>query len=220
MKIGKIDNKGTGKIFNNSFLEKLTKTNFLIPVVMYYVFSVACIIYAVFFTQVNMWHFIYMFPSGLIVFTLVEYLIHRYLFHFTPHSEKQEQLLYTIHGVHHEFPKDKDRLVMPPLMSILLALLFYVVFRIMVGEYVWLFFPGFLSGYSTYLIIHYAVHRYRPPSNFLKVLWRHHSLHHYKSDQTAYSVSFPLWDYLFGTMPSRASSSDKKAADRLPDYQD
>lgn len=59
---------------------------------------------------------------------------------------------------------------MPPLISIGLAVLFYLLFRLLAGDYVWLFFPGFLAGYSTYLVIHYAVHRYKPPRNFLKYL--------------------------------------------------
>lgn len=218
MKDFRIDNKGSGQIFKNKLLEKLTRTHFLIPVTMYYIFSALCIGYAYFYTELELWKLIYMFPLGWLTFTLVEYLIHRYIFHFSPENEKQEQIQYSIHGVHHEFPKDKDRLVMPPMMSIILAIGFYGLFRLLAGDYVWLFFPGFLSGYSSYLIIHYAVHRFRPPGNFLKIFWRHHSLHHYKSDDTAFSVSFPLWDYIFGTMPGHHSVSDKQAADRLPDH--
>lgn len=198
----KIKNKGTTSLFENRLLEALTRTHFAFPVTLYLVVSVAILIYAGFYTQLEMWRALYMVPLGLITFSLVEYCIHRFVFHFHPTTEKGQQLKYKIHGVHHEYPKDKDRLVMPPVLSIVLATLFYGIFSFISGKYVLLFFPGFLSGYSIYLFIHYAVHRFRPPRNFLKVLWTHHALHHYKSEDTAFGVSMPAWDYLFGTMPA------------------
>jgi sterol desaturase/sphingolipid hydroxylase (fatty acid hydroxylase superfamily) len=205
-------------MFGNQLLEALTRTHFAVPVIMYYAVGIAFLTYAALYTDLNMWHALYMVPVGLMVFTFVEYLIHRFLFHFEAKSESQKKIKYNIHGVHHEYPKDKDRLVMPPVMSIGLAVAFYFLFDVMMGEYALFFFPGFLAGYSTYLLIHYAVHRYRPPRNFLGYLWKHHSLHHYKSENTAYSVSFPLWDILFGTMPFKGKQRDKGAENKLPDY--
>jgi 4-hydroxysphinganine ceramide fatty acyl 2-hydroxylase len=218
MKDIKISNKGTARLFSNNFLEKLTRTHFLVPVLLYFLISAVCIAYAIYFTDVQMWKLIYLFPFGMVTFSLVEYLIHRFVFHFKPTNDNQVSIQYHIHGVHHEYPRDKDRLVMPPVMSVAIALLFFGLFRLIIKENVWLFFPGFTAGYSTYLLIHYAVHRYKPPANFLKYLWRHHSLHHYHSTETAFSVSFPLWDYLFGTMPVRRKTSVlPEIANRLPD---
>jgi sterol desaturase/sphingolipid hydroxylase (fatty acid hydroxylase superfamily) len=137
---------------------------------------------------------------------LVEYLLHRFVFHFDPKNEKQADIKFKIHGVHHAYPRDKDRLAMPPVISIVLALFFYGLFRLILGSDVIMFFPGFLAGYSTYLIIHYAVHRFRPPLNFLKILWTHHALHHYKDENTAFAVSMPVWDYIFRTLPEKPSS--------------
>ncbi len=217
MKDFRIDNKGTKRLFENRFLERLTRTHFIIPVLFYYVMAAVCIIYATFLIPTQMWRLTYLFPAGFIVFTLVEYLIHRFIFHFNPKNEREEKIQYSIHGVHHEFPKDKDRLVMPPVISFVLSVVFFGLFYVVAGNYAWLFFPGFTSGYSTYLIIHYAIHRFRPPANFLKYLWKHHSLHHYKSTESAFSVSFPLWDYIFGTMPVKIHPHDHDEH-RMPDY--
>jgi 4-hydroxysphinganine ceramide fatty acyl 2-hydroxylase len=213
----KISNHGSGQVFKNPVMEWLTRTHFLFPVILYFSLAGVCIAYAIFFTELKIWKLVYMFPLGLLTFTLVEYLIHRFLFHFEAKTEKQQKLKYSIHGVHHEFPKDKDRLVMPPVLSVVLAVLFFYFFKLIADNYVWLFYPGFLAGYSTYLLIHYSVHRYRPPRNFLKYLWKHHSLHHYKSEDMAFSVSFPLWDHVFGTMPA-LKKNDRVAQDKLPDY--
>jgi 4-hydroxysphinganine ceramide fatty acyl 2-hydroxylase len=218
MSKNKISNTGTTKLSDNKVIETLSRTHFAFPVIMYYAVGIVFLVYAGFFTDLNMIHALYLVPCGLIVFSLVEYLIHRFLFHFEAKSQQQEQWKYNVHGVHHEYPKDKDRLVMPPVVSIGLSVLFYFLFEYLIGNYVLLFFPGFLAGYSTYLFIHYAVHRYRPPKNFLGYLWKHHALHHYKSEKTAFSVSLPLWDFIFRTMPETNQSKDTVLENKLPDY--
>lgn len=218
MKDVRISNTGTDRLFKSGLLERLTRTNFLFPVIFYYAASAGCLLYAVIQSENNSWYNLLLLPCGMLAFTLVEYLLHRFVFHFRAETPKEQKLKYTIHGVHHAFPKDKDRLVMPPIISVGVALLFWIFFYALTGEFVWYLFSGFLAGYSTYLIIHYSVHRHRPPKNFLKVLWRHHSLHHYYSDDVAFSVSFPLWDWIFGTMPSQKGKGSSKESGMLPDH--
>jgi len=215
MKNIKVDNKGSGQLFENKILERLTRTPFIVPVLFYYVVALICIWHAFANLSVNLLNNIWMIPSGMIAFSFVEYLIHRFLFHFNASSHKQEKVQYSIHGIHHEYPRDKDRLVMPIFISVILAFLFYLFFNLVFGNSGILFFAGFMAGYSSYLVIHYAVHAMKPPQNFLKYLWKHHSLHHYASVHTAYSVSFPIWDLIFGTMPS--PKERMKVSEKLPD---
>jgi hypothetical protein len=84
---------------------------------------------------------------------------------------------YLIHGVHHEFPKDKDRLAMPPLVSVTIATVLLLLFRVILGDLAFSFLPGFIVGYAYYLSVHYIVHVYQPPKNFFKVLWINHGIH-------------------------------------------
>jgi sterol desaturase/sphingolipid hydroxylase (fatty acid hydroxylase superfamily) len=197
----KPNNKGTKQLFENPVLEGLSRTNFWFPVSLYYVLSIVVLTYGLATESFNWWGVPLIFIIGLLSFSFAEYLIHRFIFHFVPKNDKQKKLLYAMHGVHHEFPRDKDRLVMPPVVSIILAIVFFFLFQLLIGKYAFIFFPGFASGYSTYLFIHYMVHAYRPPQNFLKLLWKHHTLHHYKDTDAAFAVSFPFWDILFKTMP-------------------
>jgi hypothetical protein len=62
---------------------------------------------------------------GLILWTLIEYGVHRFVFHFKPRNAWQERISFLFHGVHHAQPMAKSRLVMPPAVSIPLALLFH-----------------------------------------------------------------------------------------------
>ncbi|REJ80432.1 MAG: hypothetical protein DWQ33_12525 [Bacteroidetes bacterium] len=142
----KIDNKGTTQLYKNPILEKLTRTNFLFPVILYYLISAFCISYlAIYRPEVKLVAYSWLFLIGLILFTLVEYLIHRFVFHFNAETEKEQQLQYNIHGVHHEYPRDKDRLVMPPVLSIFLASFFFVLFRYTIGIYGVILFAGFAA---------------------------------------------------------------------------
>ncbi len=217
MKDFKIDNRGSATLFRNPFLERLTRTHFATPVILYLVVAVLFIGYYLRYANLSPWHLLWLYPLGAFAFTFIEYLIHRFIFHFNATTEKQLELQYHMHGVHHEFPRDKDRLVMPPILSFLIAVGFFFLFKVSIQDYTYGFFPGFISGYSFYLLIHYVVHASKPPRNFLKYWWKHHSLHHYSSIHTAYSVSMPLWDILFGTMPQRSGNYQLKNSEKLPD---
>jgi 4-hydroxysphinganine ceramide fatty acyl 2-hydroxylase len=206
-----ISNKGSKIMFSNIILEKLTRTHFLIPIVLYTTVSVFCIWMENRTSSILPgWLQFVLFTIGVLVFTLVEYCIHRFVFHFNAETEQQQKIQYNIHGVHHEYPRDKDRLVMPPVISVFLALFFYFIFFIITGKYHMPLFAGFIEGYCVYLFIHYAIHRFRTPKNFLKILWKHHSLHHYGKCDTAFAVSFPFWDYVFNTMPQTNKIEDSK----------
>jgi sterol desaturase/sphingolipid hydroxylase (fatty acid hydroxylase superfamily) len=140
---------------------------------------------------------------GILAFTLVEYLMHKHFFHMEPDTPLKDKLQYNVHGVHHDYPRDKDRLAMPPFVSAAYSAILYLVFTLLMGDFALYFLPGFLLGYSGYLGVHYVVHVYNPPKNFLKVLWVNHAIHHYKDPDSAFGVSSPLWDYLLGTLPKK-----------------
>ena len=147
------------------------------------------------------------FAGGLAAWTLLEYVLHRWVFHFTPNpdSELALDVHFLIHGVHHDWPHDADRLVMPPVLSVLLGVVFGLPIYLVAGPD--LFFPifaGLVTGYLWYDMTHYAVHHVKPRTELGARLRRHHYLHHFKVPDARYGVSTPLWDYVFGTMPRDA----------------
>jgi sterol desaturase/sphingolipid hydroxylase (fatty acid hydroxylase superfamily) len=196
----KPQNKGTKQLFQNPILEKLSRTHISVPLIIFFSYATALLYWSVTHTSLSMGTTVLMFFLGVISFTWVEYNVHRYFFHMTPDTEKRAKIQYTMHGVHHEFPKDKDRLAMPPVLSITVATILLLVFRLILGDFVFSFLPGFLVGYAGYLSVHYMVHAFQPPNNIFKVLWVNHGVHHYKNGDGVYGVSSPLWDYIYGTM--------------------
>ncbi len=199
----KPQNQGTRRLFKNPILEKLTRTHISIPLIIFFAYASALLYWSLTHTSLSMATTLLTFFIGMLSWTLMEYFIHRYIFHMTAESERRAKLQYTLHGVHHEFPKDKERLAMPPIVSISIATLLLLLFRLFLGDFVFSFLPGFLVGYASYLSVHYMIHSFQPPRNFLKVLWVNHSIHHYKNGENVFGVSSPLWDYVFGTMAKK-----------------
>lgn len=192
-------NTGTRPLFDNPILEALSRTHIAVPITMWLTLSAFLGWYAFTYTDMSTGLITGLFTAGLFVFTLFEYVLHRYLYHLEPTNETRAKIQYTFHGIHHEFPKDKTRLAMPPALAIFVAAFFFGVFFLLMGEAAYAFFPGFLVGYSGYLAVHFIVHAYAPPKNIFKWLWINHSIHHYKNPESNYGVSSPMWDYIFGT---------------------
>jgi sterol desaturase/sphingolipid hydroxylase (fatty acid hydroxylase superfamily) len=196
-------NQGTKQLFSNPILERLTRAHIAIPVSIFVTFSIALLYWSITQTNLSPWFSASMFSLGLLLFTWVEYMTHRYVFHMKTYTQAREKIQYLIHGVHHEFPKDKDRLAMPPLLSVTIATILLLVLKVLLGDVVFSFLPGFMVGYTAYISIHYLVHAYPPPKGFFKFLWVNHSIHHYRDGEIIFGVSSPLWDYIYGTMHER-----------------
>lgn len=196
-------NEGTTKIFDNPILEKLTRTHIAIPITILNAAALVVLYWGLFKIGLGIVETIILFLAGFLAFTLIEYLIHKYVFHMLPNTKLKADIQYKVHGVHHDYPKDKDRLAMPPIMSAILSALFFLFFRFIMGDFAYGFLPGFLFGYTSYLFVHYIVHAWQPPNNIFKELWIHHGIHHYKDSERAYGVSSPLWDFIFRTMPKK-----------------
>ena len=187
--------------FKNPLLEKLSRTHISVPLTLFSIYSGALLYYSLTYTELSMIITVSLFALGLLAFTLTEYLMHRYVFHMATYTEWRKKIQYTSHGVHHEFPKDKTRLAMPPIASVTLSTALLLLLRLVMGDLVFAFLPGFLMGYAGYLFVHYIIHSYQPPKNAFKILWIHHGIHHFKNNERAFGVSSPLWDYIFRTMP-------------------
>jgi dihydroceramide fatty acyl 2-hydroxylase len=145
-----------------------------------------------------------LFAAGLFLWTLTEYWLHRLVFHWEPDHPIGARLHFVIHGVHHDHPNDRLRLVMPPGASIPLALIFLGLFVLIFGSAAaYPIFAGFIAGYLTYDYTHYHLHHHTPRTKLGKQLREQHMRHHFQDHRYGYGVSSPIWDAVFGTLPRR-----------------
>jgi len=153
------------------------------------------------------WSALPAFVSGLFLWSAAEYALHRFIFHYQPHTPLGHRISFLMHGVHHAQPRVKTRLVMPLMVSIPLALVFYGLFHLVVSMAfggAWLtgpMFAGFVIGYVCYDLTHYALHHVQFKGGVGKFLRAHHMRHHTEWE-SRYGVSSPLWDYILGTEPA------------------
>ncbi|QTE39548.1 sterol desaturase family protein [Mucilaginibacter sp. P25] len=187
------------RMFKSDFLEGLSKVHYTVPLYIFVPVIGYCS-YKFFDLGLDILTYIGLFIFGLFIWTITEYIMHRFVFHYQP-SEKLEwaqRLHFIMHGVHHDYPSDAKRLVLPPSLSIPLATGFFFLFKwLLPVNYIWGFFPGFILGYLFYDISHYAMHHFNFKSGLFKKIKQHHMLHHYQDPEKGYGVSSPFWDKIF-----------------------
>jgi sterol desaturase/sphingolipid hydroxylase (fatty acid hydroxylase superfamily) len=149
-------------------------------------------------------HLLWLSLAGVGIWTLTEYWLHRLVFHWEPDNAFGRRMHFIIHGIHHDHPNDKMRLVMPPSVSIPLAALFFLAFWGIFGSpAAFPLFGGFIFGYLVYDYTHYYVHHFVPKSNLGKQLREQHMRHHFQDHRFGYGVSSPIWDAVFRTLPRK-----------------
>ncbi|EDM75548.1 fatty acid hydroxylase [Plesiocystis pacifica SIR-1] len=193
-----INRKGAGRQFDNDFLEAFSRCHGSIPLIIY-----APVVGWLFYrtattTELGVAATVGLTLAGIFVWTLAEYWLHRIVFHF----ERMPKLHYFLHGIHHVYPNDKYRMVMPPGASAVPAVLFWLLAWALLGRDMALpAFAGFAIGYLWYDMTHWWTHVGKARTPWGKKLRKHHMLHHFKDHDLYFGVSTPLWDWVFGTLP-------------------
>jgi sterol desaturase/sphingolipid hydroxylase (fatty acid hydroxylase superfamily) len=195
------------RLFRNDFLESLTHVHPIVPLLFWSPVAAWLLWRSVTVGGVDAGGIALCALAGALVWSLSEYLLHRFVFHFPATSRLGQWLVFMFHGVHHDAPRDKTRLVMPPAGAVIIMSMLWVLFGLVVPA-PWLepFVAFFILSYLCYDYIHYATHHFpmrHPLLHFLKV---YHLQHHYGAKGLRYGVSSPLWDRVFGTYPTPAQS--------------
>jgi sterol desaturase/sphingolipid hydroxylase (fatty acid hydroxylase superfamily) len=187
------------RMFKSDFMEFCSHVHPITPVVLYLPLILYMVYAALVRNSLSLLTTLGLFAAGILIWTLLEYVIHRHVFHYEPKTRWGKQLHFIVHGVHHDYPNDATRLVMPPSVSIPLAIVFWAIFALISGRLAPAIFGGFVFGYVCYDSIHYATHHFPMKNRVGLWLKQYHLRHHFKDDQAGYGVSSPFWDYVFRT---------------------
>jgi sterol desaturase/sphingolipid hydroxylase (fatty acid hydroxylase superfamily) len=197
----------TCRMFESDFLERFSRIHPATPFVVWLPVATIFVGRSVARHDVSCGAIASLFLIGMLAWTFAEYILHRYVFHWTNDTAWGRRTHFLLHGVHHDYPNDKDRLVMPLLTSAPLAVIFYALFVGMLGRTLGEpVFAGFTVGYLFYDGTHYFVHHFVPTGRWGKFLRRHHLTHHHADHEGGFGVSTPLWDLVFRTMPTKSSA--------------
>ncbi len=185
------------RYFKNPILESLAYTSALtlnlvfIPLALYFIFlsfyhhaiTIACL--GIF--------------AGLFLWSFIEYVMHRFAFHFKIKNEKLRKLHAIFHLSHHEFMHDKRKYQSLMLLSLPSTILYYYLLKSLLGSYVEPVFAGLIIGYVMYEFTHYSTHSMKMDSLLVKHLKQHHMHHHCLNPEKNFGVTSAFWDIVFKT---------------------
>ena len=139
--------------------------------------------------------------AGVFSWTLIEYGLHRFVFHYTARSDFGKKLLYAAHLSHHEKPRATNKLFSGLVISLPVATAYLLVAWLATGSLhaTTYLFAGLTAGYFCYEWLHFQAHHRRPRLRLFRYLRTYHLLHHYQTPKRRYGVTSPLIDLVFGT---------------------
>ncbi len=196
----------TARVFNSGFLEIFSKVHPIVPALIYVPVVAATLWFGL--ARVALPQAVLAIVGGLFFWSLLEYTLHRFLFHLPRRGPVSTWTYLTFHGVHHMYPDDTLRLVMVPSVSLPLAAVFWAVFSALMPDGVWqAAFAGLVAGYLNYDYSHWATHFLKLPragllapfARILKGQRRRHMRHHFADHDLGYGVSTGFWDHVFRT---------------------
>jgi len=210
----------TCRMFSNDLFERLSHVH---PAVPHLIFLPVITVMFVMATRAGQTpgQMALLFLGGALFWSLLEYVIHRFVFHPPQWVEEETRAVtgslepgaavipalptwrhkfyFLVHGVHHDYPNDSRRLVMPPSVSIPLAVVFYVLFTWAIGPLTPAAFAGLVGGYLVYDTTHYLTHHSAGKTALGRYQKKRHFRHHYYDSTRNFGVSSPLWDLIWGT---------------------
>ena len=145
---------------------------------------------------------LYLFPIGLFTWTLLEYGLHRFVFHIDfDLNPKTADFVNASHLSHHKAPRDPDKLLVKPLYGLVVsAIIFSAAFVLSRSIFSAAgIMAGIWAGFLYYEAVHYRVHLTTSPSGFIARQRRAHFYHHFTNHERCFGVTSPLWDYVFRT---------------------
>lgn len=189
------------RLFDSNFMEFFSKVHFTVPLFLYVPVVIFSLYRSIADFQLPILYILGLLIAGIFTWSFTEYTLHRFVFHYHPTSNFGKRIHFIMHGVHHDYPSDSLRLVLPPSVSVPLAIGFFYLFDFLWGSGLnSSFYAGFVVGYLFYDIGHYAIHHFKMDNKYWTTIKDHHMRHHYVDPDKGYGVSSPIWDYVMGTM--------------------
>jgi sterol desaturase/sphingolipid hydroxylase (fatty acid hydroxylase superfamily) len=162
------------------------------------------------------------FIAGVILWTLTEYLLHRFL----GHVHRGRNFFKAEHQQHHA----KANYFAPAYKKAAAAVVVSTVLFLFISLFVpylsaLAFVMGFSGMYALYELTHYRFHSTDPIARPFIILRKHHFYHHFHDPKTNHGVTSRVWDRVFGTfrkvekvkVPARMSMNWLLSGDEIKD---
>jgi len=169
--------------------------------VYFYTALVVCLIALTRGADFSWWQNLLFISFGVLSWTLIEYGLHRFIFHYSARSAFGRKLVYAAHLSHHEAPHAANQLFSSLLISLPIATVYLLLAWIVTGSLhaAAYLFAGLTVGYFCYEWLHFQAHHRRPRLRLFRYLRKYHLLHHYQTQELRFGVTSPLFDVIMRT---------------------
>src|SRR6185503_3472755 len=162
---------------------------------------VLCLAFAAAWAGLFSWSTIPLLIIGLFSWSLFEYVMHRFIFHYDARSRLGRKFLYVAHVSHHENPVGKSQFSASLILGLPIGAVYWPLAWAVTGSWVaasWMFI-GLAAGFFSYKWVHFQCHHRRSRLRLLRYLRHYHLLHHHKTPGLRFGVTSPFFDLVFGT---------------------
>jgi sterol desaturase/sphingolipid hydroxylase (fatty acid hydroxylase superfamily) len=167
----------------------------------FYTAVVFCLAFFAAREDLSAWSIVLLLGSGFFSWSLIEYGLHRFIFHYDARSRFGRKLLYHAHLSHHENPQATNRIFASLSLSAPIAGMYWLLAWAAIGSQAAAsyLFIGMSAGYFCYEWLHFQCHHGRSRLRLFRYLRKYHLLHHYKTPGLRFGVTSPFFDLVFGT---------------------
>jgi dihydroceramide fatty acyl 2-hydroxylase len=197
--------EGSLRLFRSDFMESMSHMTWRQILAIWVPISLGLLAASVAWAGLSVGSALLAAVGGVFLWTLIEYGLHRFVFHWKPRSSFGRRIHFLAHGIHHLDPWDPTRLVFPPVPGLLMGgLIFLGLWAAMPLAFALAAMSGVVAGYLAYDMTHFFSHHAKPRSRWGKYVKAYHLAHHHKHWTRMFGVSQPLWDIVFRTGKPRA----------------
>ena len=96
----------TVRMFENKIMEALSRVHPAVPLIIYLPLVTYFLYLSISTYSVSFVNIFFLVVAGIFIWTFIEYVLHKYIFHFEAKSEFGKKIHFIFHGVHHDYPSD------------------------------------------------------------------------------------------------------------------
>lgn len=205
------------QVHTSAFKEFFVRQHYLVPFAFYLPISFYLLFKSFVVRRVSVLHMLWMLPLLSKFWGYLEFFLHQNVLHESEDIKIDPGTIREFHEIHHNFPNDPYRFVVPLWASIPSGLVFYSVCRTALGkEKGETLFGLMILYYLFYEFTHVAAHKYDIKHPFFEKIKKHHLKHHYLDSDKGFGFTTTHWDEVnglaFSNPAPRKRAAMKKSA--------
>lgn len=186
----------------------IAKGNYRLPFLVFTPLALLQTIYALHTFELKSLWIVLWFVVGFFTWGWIEYALHRFSFHWHVNHGLLKFITSGFHQLHHQVPQSQEFIVSPIYFGLLGQSIWQCAIYLISKDLALTLImgSGIAVGYVYYEWVHFLCHHKTLKTKYYQRIKAAHLQHHFKTPKKNFGVSYPFWDYLFGTYVTPSTS--------------